>query len=98
MRTLISVLRATQGVYDWSLLALLIGVDEGKYSRIMSDNPDNVVGQRKAIIKNWLDTGRASWATLVSGLEDDLVLQNAIGNQIAKDHPGKFSVNYVYSY
>ena len=88
------MLRATLGVKDWSLLALLIGVDESEYSRIMSDNHDDH-GQRKAIIKKWLDTGRASWASLVSGLKDELVGLDAIGNQIAKDHPSKFSVNNV---
>ena len=91
------MLRATLGVKDWSLLALLIGVDESEYSRIMSDNHDDH-GQRKAIIKSWLESGEASWASLVSGLKDELVGLAAIGTQIAKNHPSKFSVNYVYSY
>ena len=92
-RTLISVFRATKDVQDWSLLALLIGVNERDYDSIMKENHD-VAGQQRAIIKKWLQTGKASWATLVSGL----VGLAGIGNQIAKDHPSKFSVNYIYSY
>ena len=91
------MLRATKDVQDWSLLALLIGVNGGDYNSIMKETHD-VAGQRRAIIQKWLETGKASWATLVSGLEDELVGLGAVGNKIAKDHPSKFSVNYVYSY
>ena len=94
-RTLISVLRATTDVIDWSLLALLIGAAESEYNRIMRENQNDVAGQRNAIIKKWLDTGKATWAILVSGLKDKLVGLAAIGNQIAKDHPSKFLVNYI---
>ena len=93
-RTLISVLRATKDVQDWSLLALLLGVNERDYNSIMKETRD-VTGQRKAIIKKWLETGKASWAILVSGLKDELIGLGAIGNKIAKDHPSKFSVNYI---
>ena len=89
------MLKATTDVQDWSCLALLIGVDESDYNRIMSENNNNVTGQRKAIIKKWLDTGKASWAILVSGLKDELVGLAAIGNEIAEKHPSKFLVNYI---
>ena len=96
-RTLISVLRATTDVQDWSLLALLIGVAESEYNRIMRENQNDVARRRKAIIKKWLDTGKATWAILVSGLKDDLVSLAATGNKIAEEHPGKFLVNYMNS-
>ena len=89
------MLRATTDVIDWSLLALLIGAAESEYNRIMRENQNDVAGQRNAIIKKWLDTGKATWAILVSGLKDKLVGLAAIGNQIAKDHPSKFLVNYI---
>ena len=92
------MLRATIDVQDWRYLALLIGVNEREYRRIMEEYHIDAAGQRKAIIKKWLDTGRASWATLVSGLKDEVVGLDAIGNQIAKNHPSKFSVNYIYIY
>ena len=94
VRTLITVLRATEDVQDWSLLAILIGVSERDYNIIKKENHNDVAGQQKAIIKKWLDTGKATWAILVSGLKDKLVGLAAIGNQIAKDHPSKFLVNY----
>ena len=86
------MLRATKDVHDWSYLALLIGVNESEYSRIIRENQNDVKGQQKAIIKKWLDTGKASWASLVSGLKDELIGLDVIGNKIAKDHLSKFLV------
>ena len=86
MATLLAVCRATKDIYDWSFLALLIGVSESDYQRIKQSIP-NPAEQQKAIIQKWLDSGEASWAILVSALRDELVGKAAIGDQIAKDHP-----------
>ena len=78
--------KATVDIHDWSILALLIGVNESDYQRIKLSK-STPAEQQKAIIQKWLDCGKASWAILVSALRDELVGKAAIGDQIAKDHP-----------
>ena len=86
---IINVQRATLGVADWSQLALLIGVSQAEYDRIVTNNHSDVRKQQKQIVISWLNAGKASWAILVAGLRDDLVGMDAIANKIAQDHPSK---------
>ena len=79
-------MRATRHITDWSILALLLGLPEAELRRIEADAHD---GQRrqKMIIEKWLDSGTASWAILVSALNDELVGMRAIANEIANKYP-----------
>ena len=76
-------MRYTCSITDWSVLGLLLGLSETDLHKINSDP----VNKHKAIIVTWLNRGSASWATLVGGLRDPLILMNSIANQIAEDHP-----------
>ena len=84
---IINIQRATLGVTDWSQLALLIGVSQAEYSRIVANNPNDVMKQQKQIVISWLNAGKASWAILVAALRDPLIGMDAIANKIAQDHP-----------
>ena len=84
---IISIERATLEVSDWSQLALLIGVSQAEYDRIVANNRNDVMRQQKQIVISWLNAGKASWAILVAALRDKLVRMAAIANKIAQDHP-----------
>ncbi len=83
---IIKISRATATITDWSYLALLLGIDEADYDRIMTDIALSS-HQRKAIITKWLANGEASWAVLVSALRDELVNKQGLANWIASEHP-----------
>ena len=73
-------------VTDWYFLALLLGISEADFERIQQDEKMGK-DRQKAIIKQWLQFGNASWAMLVSALRDKVVLQVAIAKNIADSHP-----------
>ena len=83
------MLDETHSIAKWSILSMLLGVDDAAVKRIRQDNPGEALDQQKAIIMAWLDTGKASWAILVSALRHKLVGRAADGNKIAKAHPSK---------
>ena len=80
---------ATQGVNDWSNLALLIGISEADYRQIVDDNRNDGRRQQRQIITSWLKAGKASWAILAAALRNPQTNMAWIGNAIAKDHPSK---------
>ncbi len=84
--TLIAVFRETMSVTDWYFLALLLGISEADFERIQQDERMGK-DRQKAIIKQWLQSGNASWAMLVSALRDEVVTQVAIAKNIADNHP-----------
>ena len=73
-------------VTDWYFLALLLGISDSDFERIQQDEKMGK-DRQKAIIKQWLQSGTASWAILVSALRDEVVSQTAIANNIADNHP-----------
>ncbi len=84
--TLIAVFRETMSVTDWYFLALLLGISEADFERIQQDEKMGK-DRQKAIIRQWLQSGNASWAMLVSALRDEVVTQVAIAKNIADNHP-----------
>ena len=83
------MLNETKNIADWSILSMMLGVDDAAVRRIRKDNPGEALNQQKAIIMLWLNTGKASWAILVSALREELVGRAADGNRIANAHPSK---------
>ncbi len=84
---IVSVMRYTQNITDWSVLSLLLGLTQVDLHRIDTDFVQNFNAKHKAFVTKWLQGGSASWAALVNGLRDLLVNRIDIANQIAKDHP-----------
>ena len=84
---MLNVARATISITDWRYLALILGLSDADYERIVADNPLNISAQQQAIIKKWLRNGNASWAGLVNALRDELVNEQTLANKIAKEHP-----------
>ena len=83
---ILSVAEATDSITDWNYLALLLGISEADLQRIQNDHKESS-HQQKAIVTKWLDSGNASWATLVSALRNKLVGKGALANTIAEKHP-----------
>ena len=80
-------MRLTQGITDWSLLALLLGLSSADLQHVRSNNPTAVQLQHQAIIRLWLDSGEATWSALIIALRDPLVNKGAIADKIMKQHP-----------
>ena len=84
--SVLNVAKATVSITDWSYLALYLGFSEAQLQRIISDHQQVSSHQHKAIITKWLESGKASWAILVSALRDELVNKGAVADEIAKKH------------
>ena len=44
------------------------------------------------MIISWLETGRASWSSLVEAMKSLLINKEEVAEQITKDHPRKYDV------
>ena len=78
-------MRSTNSITNWSKLALLLGITTADYERITkANNPTDV---HQAVVNKWLESGKASWAVLVSALRDTLVNQGFLADEIAREHP-----------
>ena len=82
-------MRSTSGIRteEWSVLALVLGIENstiGKIKHKCNIESDNF---HKCILDEWLARGQASWASLVTALNDGLVKRVDIANKIAEDHP-----------
>ncbi len=75
-------MRYTQKITDWSVLSLLLGLLPEDLHGINTDSVD-YRDKHMAIVTKWLESGSASWATLVNGLKDPLVNRIDIANRIA---------------
>ena len=82
-------MRATIGVNDWYTLGLELGLPVYQLDKIRRDGYDETDRKQKMIIK-WLDTGRASWSSLVKALKSPLIDKEGVAEQIIKDHPRKY--------
>ena len=91
MSDLVPVLRATVEVTDWYSLGLELGLPDHQLERIRRDGYDETDCQRKMTLK-WLDTGVASWSSLVEALKSPLINKNGVAEQITKDHPRKYYI------
>ena len=89
MSDLVPVLEATVEVTDWYTLGLTLGLPVHVLDTIKHDGYDETVRKQKTILK-WLDTGEASWSSLVKALKSPLINKKRVAEQIRKDHPCKY--------
>ena len=86
---LVPVLEAIVEVTDWKTLGLELGLSHSKLRRIMDGVYDENDFKCKMIVK-WLNTGLASWSSLVDALKSPLINKKDVAEQIIKDHPCKY--------
>ena len=91
MSDLVPVLEATVEVTDWYSLGLKLGLPDHQLERIECDGRNVQDRQRKMTLK-WMDTGEASWSSLVEALKSPLINKNGVAEQITKDHPRKYYI------
>lgn len=83
------MLREVSSITDWNILSALLGVKNAAVEHIKLDNPLNAYSQEQAIIRAWLEGGKATWALLASALRNSLVGKAAYGNAIAEKYSGE---------
>ena len=88
----VPVLRATVEVTDWYSLGLELGLPDHQLDTIIFDGYDEIDSKHKMILK-WLDTGVASWSSLVEALKSPLINMNEVAERITKDHHCKYYIN-----
>ena len=86
MSDLVPVLRAAVEVTDWHTLGLALGLPVRVLDTIRRDGYDETDRKQKMIFK-CLDTGVASWSSLVKALKSPLINKARVAEQICKDHP-----------
>ena len=91
MSDLVPVLEATVEVTDWCILGLKLGLPFHLLERIKCDGR-NVQDCQRIMTSKWLDTGVASWSSLVKALKSPLINKNGVAEQITKDHPRKYYI------
>ena len=79
------------------MLALLLGLSSPDLQRIQLDHPTSVQLQHQAIIRQWLDSGKATWSALINALKDPLVNKGAIADKITKQHSATGKTTPEYS-
>ena len=84
---LLAVMRATSSITDWSVLSLLLGIESAEYDRLEKNARALSRNLHKDIIQCWLDSGTASWSSLVKCLCDGMVKKVELAQTISKDHP-----------
>ena len=92
---LVPVLIATVEVTDWYSLGLTLGLPDYQLDTIRRDGYDETDRKRKMIIK-WMDTGLASWSSLVEAVKNPLINKKGVAEQITKDHPCKYIITFIY--
>ena len=82
---LLPVLEATVEVTDWYILGLKLGLPDHLLDRIRCDGYDETDRRRKMLLK-WLDTGVASWSSVVEALKSPLINKMEVAERITKYH------------
>ena len=81
-------MKATQTINDWSVLYILgleLGLSPSVLDRIQQDN-SKVLNCLRNMLSQWIDTGHASWAILVTALRSSLVQKKGLASEITMDH------------
>ena len=89
MSDLVPVLEATVEVTDWYTLGLTLGLPVYVLETIRCEGETD--RKRKMILK-WIDTGVASWSSLVEALKSPLINKNGVAEQITKNYPRKYYI------
>ena len=85
-----AVLIATVKVINWYALGMELEVSYYKLDEIKRDESYEV-DRKREMLKYWLDTGQASWLSLVNALRSPLVNMDGLANEIAN----KCECNYI---
>ena len=83
---LIHVLHSVEPVSDWFSLGLALGLPRSSLKRVKEDE-NSVTSRLRETVSLWLDTGDASWKSLVQALLDPLVNKRDIAQSICERHP-----------
>ena len=92
MSDLVPVLTATIEVTKWYDLGLELDLPVHQLDNIGSDGCEETERKRKMIVQ-WLNTGVASWSSLVEALKSPLVNKKGVAKQISKDYQS--GIQYV---
>ena len=96
MGDIVPVLTAVNELTDWYNLGLKLGIPHHQLERIRKGGYDENDRQCN-MISTWLDTGHASWSSLVDALKSPLKgplikTEVEVAEQIIKDHPCKYDI------
>ena len=96
MGDIVPVLTAVNEVTDWYNLGLKLGIPHHQLERIRKGVHDENDRQCN-MISAWLDTGHASWSSLVDALKSPLKsplikTEVEVAEQIIKAHPRKYDI------
>ena len=102
MADIVPVLTAVNEVTDWYTLGLKLGIPHHQLEGIRRDGYDEN-DRRRNMISAWLETGHASWSSLVDALKHPLKTpliktEVEVAEQIIKDHPRKYDIYILYSH
>ena len=78
---LVPILEAIVEITDWYTLGLVLGLQTHELDEIVADH------HKHKMISKWLDTGHATWCSLVEALKSPLIKKEGIAKQIAEAHP-----------
>ena len=70
---LLQVLRATVEVTEWYDLGLELGLPSYQLNIIKNDSQGVTKDGQRMMLEKWLDTGSASWRSLVKALKSPLI-------------------------
>ena len=73
-------------VTDWMSLGLLLKLPSYELDRIRRDGYDEKDRLQK-MVSLWLDSGTASWRTLVQALFNPLMNKEELARRISEEHP-----------
>ena len=82
------VMQSTVEVVDWHTLGIQLKIPPHELDKIRNDHK-NVVDCSRVMLQYWLNTGNASWTTLVAALKSPLIHLTRIAEKIAFEHHGK---------
>ena len=85
------MLRSVKPVTDWVNLGLALGLPYHELERVEKIGVNEMAKLRK-MVSLWLDTGDASWKSLVQALLDPLVNKRDIAQSICRRHPLKQTI------
>ena len=83
---LVPILKAVVTVNEWHSLGLELGLKKDALDRVEIEKKGNVLHCQKKMVSQWLDTGKATWRSLVEALMSPLVGKEGLANELAKEH------------
>ena len=66
---------------DWKVLGLMLGLNDSTLDTIQSADDHNY---EKAMLKHWIETGKAYWSVLIDVIAGHVIDERQIARAIAK--------------